>query len=314
LEKVKGTSSNWGKFFKKEATKPPEANPVSPPSSSELPGDRLILKPRSVSAAAHPDPALQAALEEAVKAMGVEKVSISLLDLNTGRSASVGGDAFISSASIIKLPVMVEAFRQAEQGMISLDDTVILSGSNDTDTWMPVLQTGDEVSVRRLVELMITQSDNVATNTLVDLLGRKNINATMKQLGLKETALVSKLSGGEITVDDPDRLEGRNQTCADDVVKLLSRIDEGSLVSQKASREMKAILGGQKDNDKIPAGLPSDAKVYHKTGETSQCTHDVGIVEADGKRYVLAVLTAQSPGGDAYARIGELTRKMQEAL
>jgi beta-lactamase class A len=173
---------------------------------------------------------------------------------------------------------------------------------------------GDKRTIKQLLELMISRSDNVATNTLLDQVGRQNLNATMQSLGAFNTTFHHKLSGGSIPVNDTGYDGGRNQTSPNDMALLLGKIEMGTIISPAMSAEMKRILGMQMDNDKIPKGLPAGSKVFHKTGETSHVTHDVAIVETGGKRYILTMLTNNPPGGDTYKRMVGLTHDLNGAL
>jgi beta-lactamase class A len=267
-----------------------------------------------------PDPALEAALQKAAAKWGLSGAGVVMRDVDTGRSAELNANTLFSSASVIKLPLMIEVERQMAAGKLSGDKVVTIVRANYTDTWCPpgetrpLLHPGDKRTVKQLLELMISRSDNVATNTLLDQVGRQNLNATMQSLGALSTTFHHKLSGGSIAVNDPGYDGGRNQTSSHDMALLLGKIEAGTLISPSVSAEMKRILGMQMDNDKIPKGLPVGAKVFHKTGETSHVTHDVAIVETGGKRYILTMLTNNPPGGDTYKRMVGLTNDLNGAL
>lgn len=256
---------------------------------------------------------MQALLARVLEKHAFKDASVVLHDVASGSMGTWKASTILPSASIAKLYVMVEMERQrAEQGL-DPGMKVRIRPENMTETWKPVLRVGDEVTVERLVDLMITRSDNVATNTLMDVLGRKNINDTMARLGWPDLQLSRKL-GGVAPIPDPGYVGGRNQVRADQVTDLLARIEQGRLVSPEASARMKAVLGRQEDNDKIPARLPPEAKVFHKTGETSKVTHDTAIVELGGRRYVLSMLSERPPGGNTYRTFASVARDLvQEA-
>lgn len=293
---------------------------VEPPKAAGYRADAVGLSAAAQSAGAV-DPALQAALAAAARRWGLDDAGVVLTDLATGRSAGLNAGKVFSSASVIKLAVMAEVFHQVQQGRLSLDQQVTVRSQDYTDTWhpdhdsRPYLAPGRQAGVGRLLELMITRSDNVATNTLAELVGRRQLNAYLQSLGAGSTQFHHKLSGGSIPVNDPGYDGGRNQTTARDMARLLTLIDRGRLVSPEASARMLAILKGQLDDSKIPAGLKGQgATVYHKTGETSHVTHDVAIVEEHGRRYVLTILTNRGPGDDTYRRMAGLTRDLNAAL
>lgn len=317
-----------GNSVRTEATKPRYLPLILPSQSLKEPrrgvdgarprSDSLTLSPRAAPANsdASADPILQTALVTAACRQGLEDAGVVLIDLASGKTASLNGRRTFSPASVIKVAVLAEVFHQAQLGKIRLDQPVTVRPENMTDTWLPradrrpALRPGRRATVRELVELMITRSDNVATNTLVDVVGRQNLNAFLRILGLGTTQFHHKLSGGAVPVRDSGYDGGRNQTTAGDMARLLALIARGQLVSPAASQEMLAILGEQMDNDKIPARLPRGTRVYHKTGETSRVTHDVAVIESGGRRYVLAVLTNRAPGPDTYRRIAALAAEM----
>ena len=249
-------------------------------------------------------------LKQEIARLGLGDANATVMDLDKREIAQVRGTQAFYPASVIKVPVMAEAFHQASAGKISLDQKVTVRGANVVDTWQPpgdhrpLLHGGSTVTVRQLLELMISRSDNTATNTLIDLLGRKQISGFMKELGLPGIQVHRKLS-----VDSDPAADGRNTMTGTESARLLALIAEGELVDKDASATMLTILGGQLDNDKIPAGLPPGAKVYHKTGETSHTTHDSAIIDYKGKRYVLNVFTNLPPGA-AQPRITELTKRL----
>lgn len=298
------------------AVPPPPPPAVSPGAGASLGRDRLAV---TGAGPVVTDPALQAALEAALRRHGLQGAGVALLDLTRRRQASVRGDQVFPSASLIKLPLMVAVMRAVEAGQLRLDQPVTLRPENQTGTWVPpgdarpLLRPGMRVPVARLLELMITRSDNVATNNLIDLLSRTELAQGFAEFGAPDTHLVRKLSAGK-TVADAAYVEGRNQTTPHDVLALMQGVAEGTLVSPAASARMKGWLGGQLDRDKLPSGLPAGARVYSKSGETSQVTHEVMLVEAGSARYLLAVLTPLPPGGNTWRKLGAFSADVWAAL
>lgn len=195
------------------------------------------------------------------------------------------------AASVIKVPIMVEAFRQFEEGILSPDDVHVLRDAEKMPSCGALnrMHDGLEVSLRDLVELMIVLSDNTATNILIDLLGKDNINATLRSLGITRSVLRRKL------FDREAHLAGiENTVTARDMGLLLEKMYAGELVSEAASREMLEILRNQKLNGKMPFYLkPRGIASAHKTGEDDGITHDVGIVFAR-KPFVLCMLSNET--------------------
>lgn len=194
----------------------------------------------------------------------------------------------VRAASVIKIPIMVEAFRQFEAGKLNPSEVHVLRGEEKMPSCGALnrMHDGLEVTMRDLVELMIVLSDNTATNILIDRLGISNVNATLEGLGLRHTVLRRKL------FDAAGHAAGiENTVCAKEIGLLLEWMYQGKLVSEAASAEMLEILKNQKLNGKMPFYLkPQGIACAHKTGEDDGITHDVGIVYAR-KPFVLCMLS-----------------------
>jgi beta-lactamase class A len=198
----------------------------------------------------------------------------------------------------MKVPIMIELFRQAQEGTLSLDDPLlvrnqfhsIVDGSvyqlsvgddSDADVYSHV---GTTMTLRELCEAMITVSSNFAANLLIERVGAENVRATMHRLGADGMVV---LRG----VEDQKAFDKgmNNETTARALEVLLLKIARGEAVSPKADAEMAAILKRQKFNDAIPAGLPAGTPVGHKTGSITRIHHDAAIVYGP-RPYVLVVL------------------------
>ncbi|MEB3328057.1 MAG: serine hydrolase [Candidatus Sericytochromatia bacterium] len=308
----------------------PVISPVPPPprrpEAAPGPGPRAAAAapppsvPRSAPALpARPDAALQAALDAAARRWGLSSAGIVLVEPTTNRLAMRHAQVPFPAASVIKLPLLAAVQEAVEAGRLDPEAPVAIRATNVTGTWSPpgdgrpLLRAGMRTTLDTLQDLMITRSDNVATNTLMDGLDRAALAAGLSRWGAPQTVLARKLSAGNVVRDEAGP-GGRNRTTALDMATMLVRLQAGTLVSPEASARMKALLGRQLDRDKIPAGLPRDARVFHKTGETSEVTHDVAVIEVAGRSYVLAVLTREPPGGTTWARIAGLTRDLHRAV
>jgi beta-lactamase class A len=210
------------------------------------------------------------------------------------------------AASTIKIPVMVEVFRQLVDGDFDLNTKVTLLKS-DRDWGYGSLcdaRIGTTYTVSRLLSLMIDVSDNTATNMLIRRVGRQRINATMRELGLNHTHL-----GDFIRSNGPIRWALRSSP--DDMMHLLGAMAKDQLVDEWSSREMIAILRGQHHNGLIPEPLPPGTEIAHKTGTLHDTLNDVGIVYGDGDDpYVIAVMTTNLPTLDAGRRFIRGVSKM----
>jgi beta-lactamase class A len=218
-----------------------------------------------------------------------------------GAGFMVNPDSVFHAASTMKVPVMIEYFRGIDAGRIGKNQDLLLGtgfrsivdGSPysldagvDSDSSVFV-RVGQRVPLRWLVERMIVRSSNLATNTLIEVLDAKRVDATARSLG---TTTMKVLRGVE---DGKAFQQGlNNKTSARDLAVLLEAIESGTAASKESCREMIEILASQELNDEIPAGLPPGTRVAHKTGWITGVSHDAALVYPPGRNpYVLVVLT-----------------------
>jgi beta-lactamase class A len=248
-------------------------------------------------------------------------VSVAFRSLDGAHELLIAPDEVFHAASTMKVPVMIELFRQDHVGALALSDPLEIHNSfssivdaspyqlsvgddSDTDVYSRL---GETMTLVELCEAMITVSSNLATNLLIEKLGVDNIRATVSALGADG---MSVLRG----VEDTKAFEAgkSNHTTARALLVLLDRIASGEAVSSEASREMVEILARQKFNDAIPAGVPGNVRVAHKTGNITSIHHDAAIVEAK-KPYVLVVLTRGIDDEDeSAALIAEISKTLYE--
>ena len=203
-------------------------------------------------------------------------------DTATGECVSLGAETPAEAASVIKLLVMTEAFRQREAGELDFDRPVAVRPEDCMPSCGAItyLHRGITLPVRDLVVLMIILSDNTATNLLIDLLGLQRIRRTAAELGFTGLILRRKLFQPELAAQGII-----NEVTAADCARLLKLILRKELISPAVSREMLQILRDQRLNGKMPFYLHSrDIVCAHKTGEDDGITHDVGIIFADTPR------------------------------
>lgn len=219
------------------------------------------------------------------------QVALYYRPLEGGCAQMFNADAPLLAASVIKIPIMVEAFRQFEAGLLSPEAPYVLRDADKLPSCGALnrLHAGLELTMRDLVEMMIVLSDNTATNVLIDRLGLENVNATMARLDMRQSVLRRKL------FDPAGRAAGiENTVSAREIGMLLERMYAGTLISPEASAAMLEILRNQKLNGKLPFYLkPRGIAVAHKTGEDDGITHDVGIVYA-GHPFVLCMLSNET--------------------
>lgn len=240
-------------------------------------------------------------------------VGVAYVDLQTGEKLSLAADSAFHAASTMKIPVMIEVLRRAQEGSFRLDQPILLinqfrsladgspfslKAADDGDTTL-YSQVGQQVTVRELMRLMIVRSSNFATNELIELVGATRVTAGAHSLGATKTQV---LRG----VEDQKAFDAGliNTITAADLATLLVEIENGRVLSPASSAGMREVLLAQEFNEKIPAGLPPGTRVAHKTGEITAVSHDAAIVYPDGRKpYVLVVLTRGIQDGKASASL-----------
>ncbi len=227
--------------------------------------------------------------------------AVAYKDLSSGEEILINEKISFHAASTMKTPVLIEAYKQAATGKFKIQDSILvknefksivdgslysLNSKDDSDVELYKME-GKKVKIYDLLYLMIIKSSNLATNLVIDLVGAKNVNNTMRQMGASD---IQVLRGVE---DNKAYRKGMNNTTtAYDQMLIFSKMANGEIVSQETSDEMINILLDQKFNDKIPAKLPNNVKVAHKTGWITGVNHDAGIIFLpDGRKYVLVLLS-----------------------
>ena len=215
------------------------------------------------------------------------------MDLSTGYHIGYNAASAMPAASTIKVPVMVEVFRQLADGRFDLEHRVTLLAS-DKDYGSGDLcdaPVGSTYAIDELLNKMIDISDNTATNMLIRLVGLRSINHTMTALGLQRTRLTGYVRTGSWSVRQA------LESSPADMVHLLAMMAKRELVDGWSSNEMISILEDDQINTLLPQPLPAGVAIAHKTGSFFDTLNDVGIVYGDAP-YVIAVMTTHLPSLD----------------
>jgi len=251
----------------------------------------------SATAAVHEPAGARAEVERLIAASGAE-ASVAFRTLDGKAELLVRPDVAYHAASTMKVPVMIELFAQARKGTLRLDDPLpvknsfasIVDGSpysldpgDDSDPAV-YRSVGGTLTLRQLCEAMITVSSNLAANLLIEKLGVESIRRRVHKLGADGMELLRGVEDAKAF-----RKGLNNTTTARALLVLLDRIAVGKAVDAAASRQMVDILGRQRFNDAIPAGLPAGTPVAHKTGSITKIHHDAAIVYGP-RPFVLVVL------------------------
>ena len=260
-------------------------------------------------------------LEALIAAQNDKSISVAFHDFETGKQILIKADELYHPASTFKVHVMMEVFRQAQEGVLQLDDcipiinsfTSIADGSkysldvNDDAEQTLYTRSGESETIRELTRLMIVRSSNLATNILLEKVGTKNINDFIQALGIEGVVVRRGVEDNAAF-----RLGMNNSATARGLSQTMQLIAEKKVISKEASEKMIEILLGQEFNEGIPALLPKSVKVAHKTGWTNDVYHDTGIVfSEDRKPYVLSIMTkgfAEDQGSAAHQCMANISR------
>ena len=254
-------------------------------------------------------------------------VGVAAKHLETGERVCHNADTVFFTASTLKVPLLVELYRQVDAGIIDVNQRVDLTDALRVpgSGVLKELSAGLQPTVHDLAMLMIIISDNSATDILYNRVGGDNINNTMQRLGLNHThipmtcrELLYSITGLE--VENPghtyqlasDRLKKRefvlegdgfsedksDVSSPDDMCRLLELIYNGDILSPQSREAVLNILKRQQLSTVIPHALPPGTVVAHKTGSYHSVRCDVGIVFSSAGPYTVAIMAKQMTTGD----------------
>ncbi len=224
-----------------------------------------------------------------------DNFSVYFKSLNIPLEVSIEPTRSWIPASTIKAYVILEAFRQRDTGAIDFNQAVSIKASNVVPTELesedyPRLREGTSVTIKQLIEAMIIQSDNTAYNSLLDILDRRNINLSLRSIGLTETVVGEKLNLDDTQAQQDVAVPGRqaNTTTAKDLATLFDLLYNHKVAD---ADEIVSIFKKQKINNMIPALLPQATTVAHKTGDWNPIFHDGGVVFKPNDPFILTIFT-----------------------
>lgn len=256
--------------------------------------------PRSGAAAtprtASDTAALRRALEAAMRDYpGVAGVSVR--NLATGESLSIRGDEAYPSASLVKVPILVALLDEVRKGTIRLDERMGMI-ARDRVGGSGVLQymdSGLPLTVGDAAWLMITISDNTATNLLLDKLNVRTVWEKTEALGLPRTKVHSKtfLRSTSIAPDSSVKY-GLGVAVPDEMVRLFALLHEGKAVSPALDSLALAMLRANQDGTKLARWLPEGVAVAHKSGDVDRARNDCGIVYGPEAPVAVCVMTREN--------------------
>lgn len=211
------------------------------------------------------------------------QVAVAVKHLGTGETYLFNADEPMTTASLIKFPVMIEAYRQAEEKKVDLGSTITLK-KEDKVPGSGILtghfSDGATFPLRDAIRMMIAFSDNTATNLVVDAIGLPSTAESMEKLGCPNTKLHSKVYRRDTSIA-PERSKqfGLGSTTANEMLKLCEALHKKELVSPAASEAMLAHMRACDDGDKFPKLLPPGTKIAFKTGSVDEARTAAGIID-----------------------------------
>ena len=215
-------------------------------------------------------------------------MGVAILDLTDGHRYLLHENAVFPQASSIKICVLVELYRQAQQGKLKLTDLYIFDPRDvvqDSDIMAGLTPGITKITLRDLATMMVAVSDNAATNVLIDRIGMENVNTFLSSQGLSQTRLRRKM------MDVKAAAEGRENTSTPaEMMKLLESIYRGQILNKEMTDDFFKVLSTHKESF-IPRDLPEGLKIANKPGELEGVRNDSGVVFVENRPYVICIMT-----------------------
>src|ERR1700674_453688 len=242
-------------------------------------------------------------------------MGVAIVDLTDGHKYLLHANDVYPQASSIKICVLAELYRQAQQGKLKLTDLYTVNAADlvqDSDIMGGLTPGMTQITLRDLATMMIAVSDNSATNVLIDRVGMDNVNAFLKAQGLRDTRLRRKM------MDLKAATEGReNVSTPNEMLNLLQALYRGEILNKEMTGDFFKVLSTHKDSW-IPRNLPDDLKIADKPGALEGVRNDSGVIFVDKRPFVLCVMTTylhrERDGEEAISNISLAAWRMFDRL
>ena len=237
------------------------------------------------------------------------KVHVAVQHYDTNESFEQLADDRFSSASVIKVPILITILKHLQTTNGDLQQVVTIAEENLVEFSVLTEQQQNEATLHELLLWMTITSDNSATNACIDYLGMDTFNTYFAEMGLQQTKLQRKMM-------DFDRQQQGfdNETSANDMRKLFQALYEGQLLDEAWTAIAFDILGRQRSHESLRRYLVDDVKIAHKTGGLDTVDHDCGIVFHEKGAYFIGVfLTEVTDNEQAKRWIGQISKMVYDA-
>jgi beta-lactamase class A len=242
-------------------------------------------------------------------------MGVAIVDLIDGHKYLLHANDVYPQASSIKICVLAELYRQAQQGKLKLTDLYTVNAADlvqDSDIMGGLTPGVTQITLRDLATMMVAVSDNSATNVLIDRVGMDNVNAFLKAQGLRDTRLRRKM------MDLKAAAEGReNVSTPNEMLNLLQALYRDEILNQEMTADFFKVLSTHKDSW-IPRNLPDDLRIADKPGALEGVRNDSGVIFVDKRPYVLCVMTTylhrERDGEEAISNISLAAWRMFDRL
>ena len=242
-------------------------------------------------------------------------MGVAIVDLTDGHKYLLHANDVYPQASSIKICVLAELYRQAQQGKLKLTDLYTVNASDlvqDSHIMGGLTPGVTQITLRDLATMMVAVSDNSATNVLIDHVGMDNVNAFLKAQGLRDTRLRRKM------MDLKAAAEGReNVSTPNEMLNLLQALYRGEILNKEMTADFFKVLSTHKDSW-IPRNLPDDLKIADKPGALEGVRNDSGVIFVDKRPFVLCVMTTylhrERDGEDVISNIALAAWRMFDRL
>jgi beta-lactamase class A len=238
-------------------------------------------------------------------------MGVAIVDLTDGHKYLLHSNDVYPQASSIKICVLAELYRQAQQGKLKLTDMYTVNAADlvpDSDIMGGLTPGVTQITLRDLATMMVAVSDNSATNVLIDRVGMDNVNSFLASQGLRDTRLRRKM------MDLKAATEGReNVSTPNEMLLLLESLYRGQILNKEMTEDFFKVLATHKDSW-IPRNLPEDLKIANKPGALEGVRNDSGVIFVDKRPYILCVMTTylhrERDGEEAISNISLATWRM----